>query len=74
MKLANPVLARGLAIDLDVWALAARLLFWAGMALLLVPFLEHDLPELLRLATDGCGTSCCTGPSALNLRSSWRRG
>ncbi|WP_444464355.1 DUF4153 domain-containing protein [Rhodobacter capsulatus] len=47
---ANPVLARGLAIDLDVWALAARLLFWAGVALLLAPFLASDLPEPLQLS------------------------
>lgn len=47
---ANPVLAQVLALDLDFWALAARMMFWTGTALFVAPFLAPDLPEPLRLS------------------------
>lgn len=36
---ANPVLAQLVQIDLDLWQLAQRLVFWGGVAVLVAPFL-----------------------------------
>lgn len=41
---ANPILAQVLTLDLDGWAAARRAAFWAGVAILLLPFLSADLP------------------------------
>lgn len=45
MMQANPVLARALQVDLDLWAMLSRGLFWIGVAVLLAPLLARDLPE-----------------------------
>ncbi len=39
---ANPVLARMLEIDLDIWALLHRAAFWSGIAIFVMPFLTAD--------------------------------
>lgn len=49
MMQANPVLARLLSLDLDLWTIVSRALFWIGMALFITPFLARDLPEPVRL-------------------------
>jgi hypothetical protein len=49
MMQANPVLARLLSLDLDLWTMFSRALFWIGMALFIAPFLARDLPEPVRL-------------------------
>lgn len=41
---ANPVFARIFTLDFDVWATFERALFWAGVALLVAPFLSPDMP------------------------------
>lgn len=41
---ANPMLLRLIPIDVDLWALAERGLFWLGTALLVLPLLAPDLP------------------------------
>ncbi len=42
---ANPVLAHLFTLQLDLGSLPERVLFWAGVALLVVPFLDAHLPE-----------------------------
>lgn len=49
MMQANPVLAQLLSLDLDLWTMASRALFWIGAALFIAPFLARDLPEPVRL-------------------------
>lgn len=44
MMRANPVLARAVSLDLDLWAMLSRLLFWSGAAILVAPLLARDLP------------------------------
>ncbi len=41
---ANPVLARLVSVRLDLWQMVERVMFWAGMALIVTPFLATDLP------------------------------
>ncbi|MCR9274418.1 MULTISPECIES: DUF4153 domain-containing protein [Mameliella] len=41
---ANPVLAQLVQIDLDLWQLAQRLVFWGGIAVLVGPFLAPVPP------------------------------
>lgn len=42
---ANPVLAQLFTLQLDLGSLPERALFWAGVALFVVPFLDAHLPE-----------------------------
>ncbi|KFE33263.1 DUF4173 domain-containing protein [Thioclava atlantica] len=42
---ANPVLARALTVDFDLWSTLTRALFWGGMALFIAPLLAPDMPE-----------------------------
>lgn len=42
---ANPVLATELRIDLDLWALVSRALFWAAAAVFVSALMVPDLPE-----------------------------
>jgi Domain of unknown function (DUF4173) len=44
---ANPVFARILAIDLDLWETLSRALFWAAAAVFVTPFLTPSLPAPL---------------------------
>ncbi len=49
MMQANPVLARLLSLDLDLWTMVSRALFWIAVAFFIAPFLARDLPEPVRL-------------------------
>ena len=42
---ANPVVARVLELDLDLWSGLSRALFWIAAALFVAPLLAPDLPE-----------------------------
>ncbi|MBD3786695.1 MAG: DUF4173 domain-containing protein [Sphingomonadales bacterium] len=46
---ANPVIARLLSLDLDLWATVTRALFWGGIALFTAPLLAPDMPEPMAL-------------------------
>lgn len=48
---ANPVLARLLTLDLDLWSMFTRVLFWAGMALFIAPLLVPEMPEPMSLSS-----------------------
>ena len=41
---ANPVASQLFRLDLDVWAMVERVLFWLGIALLVAPLLSKDIP------------------------------
>lgn len=61
---ANPVLARFLDIDFDLWTALTRGLFWVGAALFLAPLLTADPPEPISLpsiAMSGKGTGLNAG-------------
>lgn len=47
---ANPVLARLLELDLDLWTALSRGLFWGAAALFIAPLLAPDLPDPLALS------------------------
>jgi hypothetical protein len=47
---ANPVVARVLELDLDLWSGLSRALFWIAAALFVAPLLAPDLPELPKLS------------------------
>lgn len=49
MMQANPVLARLFSLDLDLWTMLSRALFWIGAAFFIAPFLAPDLPEPVKL-------------------------
>jgi Domain of unknown function (DUF4173) len=42
---ANPMLLRIAAVDLDLWTIAWRVLFWLGVAILVAPLLTSALPQ-----------------------------
>lgn len=63
---ANPLLARFLEVDLDLWTTLSRGLFWGGTALFLVPLLRPDLPEPMGLP---CVTVVSGGRIGLNAGS-----
>lgn len=42
---ANPVLARVLDIEIDVWTMVSRGMFWAAVAIAVAPLLSQDLPD-----------------------------
>ena len=44
---ANPMLLRMTRIDLDLWAVLERVIFWVGAALLIAPFLAPEVPAPL---------------------------
>jgi len=46
---ANPVVARALELDLDLWQALYRTLFWIAVALFVAPLLAPDLPEPVKL-------------------------
>lgn len=48
---ANPVLARVLDIDFDLWTALSRALFWTGAAIFVAPFLAPDLPDPIPFPT-----------------------
>lgn len=48
---ANPVLARVLDINFDLWAAVSRALFWIAAAIFIAPFLAPDLPDPITLPT-----------------------
>lgn len=50
---ANPVLAKLLELDLDLWAMLTRITLWSGIALLVVPFLSPLVPEPATLPATG---------------------
>ena len=41
---ANPMLLRLVSIDLDLWAALEPVIFWAGTAILIAPFVARELP------------------------------
>ncbi len=47
---ANPVVARALELDLDLWSALSRVLFWTAAALFVAPLLAPDLPGPLKLS------------------------
>jgi hypothetical protein len=47
---ANPVVARVLELDLDLWSGLSRALFWIAAALFVAPLLAPDLPEPPKLS------------------------
>ena len=54
MMQANPVLARVLDIDIDLWTAISRAMFWTAAAVFVTPFLAPDMPapaQLPRLGT-----------------------
>jgi Domain of unknown function (DUF4173) len=49
MMEANPVLAQALNVDLDLWVMLSRCLFWIAAALFIAPFLSRDLPASITM-------------------------